>query len=126
MAKPLDHPASADDILRALETLSRHVEGLQREAHRLAARIIPVEGENNFNEPFGWLDGARHDIVSRQGKPLTIKDTHDLIRRMDSQLRDAELDIGFIRAKVDAIANSSFLTADWQEWMRSRRSEVSK
>ena len=112
---------SADDILDALERLSRHVEALQRDVRQLGERIIPVDDEVKFNDPSPWLTAANHAFARLRGKALTVKDTHDLIIGLDRQLEGAESDLANVRARVVAIANDAYLTADWKEWLRESR-----
>lgn len=112
-------PATADDVLAAIEKLSRHVEALQRDTKRLAERIIPAEGEPPLNLSSEWLENIQARIArhKRDGK-ISFDQMYALMAAADHQLKDAEYHFAYIKGQVEAIANSAILTAEWKEWMK--------
>lgn len=116
--KPVTLETLSDDVAR----LCRYVESLQRSAELLARRLTPFEGEEKW-EPAErqWL-ATTEELFRRKpkGDPDTIA---RVIRQATLQVEDATRDFGAMRAKVEAIASDSYLTADWKEWLAKGRPE---
>lgn len=108
-------PAHIEKLISEIEKLCRHVAALQRSAELLAGRIIPYEDEDaRTRGPGGWDEYASK--LMRE-KALSLPALTDVIRQADHQLKDAELDIGFIRSRIDDAANS----VDWKDWLLDQR-----
>lgn len=117
-----DAMSERERLITAIETLCRHVAGLQRDVVRLANRITPAEGTEEAAAKAPPWD----DLAAQIGKHLRARGValerddrmlDTVVRQADQQLMGVERDVARIAAQIDVIANSSYLSADIKEWI---------
>lgn len=94
-------PSDTLRLLAEVEKLCRHVAGLQRDVQALGQRLVPLaDGERpRFDAPPApWESDA---FIRLKPDKATMADLSRVVSQADCQLQSAELDIGYIRSKVD-------------------------
>jgi hypothetical protein len=99
--------AGFDDLLKAVETLDRHVQALQRDTARLAGRIKQAPHEAG---PAQDYPGPLPDP-----KPKNPRELVKYIFEIDKRLRNAEGNIGFCKGQIDQISNDSYSRAEFKK-----------
>ncbi len=107
-----DH-ADSERLAKDIDRLLRSIDGLQRDILQLSRQLKapPRNDDSALGRPM--LDLAK---IRLAGRPITLRTIAFLVAESTEQIHASELHLRAIRAKFDALTNSSYLQADLTLW----------